>query len=472
MAEENVELSDLAYLYPEFNLIVRDDYSSLYLQTFEKSSENPSKLFSTPKDEWHELARVYDDRIETFPVYTNPYAQRYLHNKNGRFSKIVYEREPFKNRMNEYVNTIDIQNEIDHQLSGWNIFDDCKQGLGFNHNLRELWTSLSLIKDVNTIVIKLKPCIYQHENEIHLSLDKVDDIRRAFNRGNRNRNDRLRIAKRNYVKENILTIIDPEKFPEVIEIKPVGSLVELQINRVSRSTSAEKQKQKIRVIKNELETLAEGAPKELLELHADIERVTLSGMISKFEAMLQENLPEPKWQRFFEDNIFVLTMLLSRPVHLLHKQFNAKSQNITGGGAQIGDFLFGSDSRSLAIIEIKKPSTELFQSGKPYRNNVYAPHYEISGAITQVLTQKSSLHNQWIHLAYNNKSLMNYHADVIKCIVLAGKTPEDEDKLRSFEIFRNSCKDVDVITYDELLGRLKSLLTHLNSNGVEQVDYF
>jgi hypothetical protein len=472
MAEESVELSDLAYIYPELDLVVRDDYSSLYLQTFEKTSENPLKLWSRPKDEWHELARMYDDRIETFPIFTNPHAQRYLYNKNGKFSKIVYERKQLKNRRNIGNNISDIQDEIDRQLSGWNIFDDCRQGLGFNNNLRELWTSLSLIKDVDTIVIKLKPCISQHDNEIHLSLKEIDDIRRAFNRGNRNRNDRLRAAKRNYVKEKILTIIDPDKFPEIIELRPVGSVVELQVNRISRVAEAEKQKQKVRVIRKELETIATGAPKELLELHADIERVTLLGMIQKFEGMLQENLPEPKWQRFFEDNTFVLTMLLSRPVHLLHKQFNARAQNITGEGAQIGDFLFGSSSRSLAIIEIKKPSTELFQSGKPYRNNVYAPNYEISGAITQVLTQKSSLQNQWAQVVFNKRSLIDYHTDVIKCIVLAGKTPKDEDKLKSFEIFRNSCKDVEVITYDELLEKLKSLLTHLNGNEIEQVDCF
>lgn len=468
MLEERVELSDVAYLHPELNLVEKSNYTSLYLQTFEKSKENLTKLWSLPRDEWHELARVYDDRIETFPVFTNPYAQHYLDSKCGKFTKIVFERE-IEERRNKLV---DMEYEIDHQLSGHKCFDSCRQGLGFNNNLRELWTSLSLIKDVDTIFVRLKRCTTQKNNEIHLSINEIDDIRRAFNRGNRNRNDRLRAAKRNYVKEKVLTVIDPERFPEIIEIKSVGSLVELQVNRISRVAAAEKQKQKVRVIKKELEEIARGAPKELLELHADIERVTLSGMIKKFEGMLQENLPEPKWQRFFEDNTFVLTMLLSRPVHLLHKQFNARSPNISGEGAQIGDFLFGSNSRSLAIIEIKKPSTELFQNGKPYRNNVYAPNYEISGAITQVLTQKSSLQNQWAQVVFNNKSLVNYYTDVIKCIVLAGKTPEDEDKIKSFEIFRNSCKDVEVITYDELLEKLKSLLTHLNGNQIEQVDCF
>ncbi|HHQ4902815.1 TPA: Shedu immune nuclease family protein [Aeromonas veronii] len=459
--EQNIDLDDSAFLSPELNLVKNKGYSSLYLQTFMKSPLDPMKIWSKPESEWHELARVYNDRIETFPIYTNPFAQRYLCSKNGKFSVIVYERKSNNNIEN---NIRDIESEIDN-LSGWNIFDDCRQGLGLNNNLRDLWGALSLIREADTLIIKIHPSISKNKNEIHLSIKEIDDIRRAFNRGNRNKNDKLRLAKRNYVKEKILTVIDPIKFPELIEVNSVRPLVELKVNRVSKAATAEMQKQKVRIIKKELVSIASDAPRELLELHADIERVTLSGMIDKFEVMLQGDLPEPKWQSFFEDNTFVLTMLFCRPVYLLHTQFNARSPNITGAGAQIGDFLFGEKSSSLAIIEIKKPSTELVKNGGPYRNNVYAPHYEVSGAITQVLTQKSSLQNQWVQLTFNNRSLNRYRSDVIKCIVLAGKTPEDEDKLNSFNLFRNSCQDVEVITYDELLDKLKILLVHLSNNG-------
>jgi hypothetical protein len=35
--------------------------------------------------------------------------------------------------------------------------------------------------------------------------------------------------------------------------------------------------------------------------------------------------------------------------------------------------------------------------------------------------------------------------------------PEEPIKLRSFEVFRNACKDVDIITFDELLEKLEFL---------------
>ncbi len=36
-------------------------------------------------------------------------------------------------------------------------------------------------------------------------------------------------------------------------------------------------------------------------------------------------------------------------------------------------------------------------------------------------------------------------------------------KRRSFEIFRNACKDVDVVTFDELLEKLRLMLSYLNN---------
>ncbi|MHC8361609.1 hypothetical protein ACYZUA_15125 [Pseudomonas sp. LS2P72] len=54
-----------------------------------------------------------------------------------------------------------------------------------------------------------------------------------------------------------------------------------------------------------------------------------------------------------------------------------------------------------------------------------------------------------------------------KCEVIAGITPVEQAKLRSFEVFRNACKDVDVVTFDELLSKLPFLLGHLSPKAVE-----
>lgn len=46
-------------------------------------------------------------------------------------------------------------------------------------------------------------------------------------------------------------------------------------------------------------------------------------------------------------------------------------------------------------------------------------------------------------------------ADVIECVVVAGTLSSDQIQLRSFEVFRNACKEVDVVTFDEFLAKLE-----------------
>lgn len=103
---------------------------------------------------------------------------------------------------------------------------------------------------------------------------------------------------------------------------------------------------------------------------------------------------------------------------------------------------------------------------KEYGNDVYAPGFDLVGAMTQVLTQKHMLVRKWMTHADDNPSLNEYSPKTIKCVILAGMKPEKKEVLDSFNIFRNSCKDVDIFTYDELLDKLKLLRKYLTRNEV------
>jgi hypothetical protein len=388
-----------------------------------KRQESPKEMGqwrSLPQEDWYHIATIYSEKIETHPVYLMPHTQRYLTPKHGVITKIIYSRDNEKPLPNT---DSDAYHDVFANTPP-NICDDLYFGCGLSKELTPVWRGLLKIRGIDSIKIidNGKPRVQEHI--VIISRAHLDEIRIDFNRADKRRRSQLRSAKQWHVRNEILNEINPDAFPRLI-FSDESKLVEMKFEKSRRNDSKSSQiKEKLEAVKQSIGNIASNAPRELLSLHADIERITLSGMIDKFENMLQKDLSEQRWQCFFEDNTFVLTMLFSRPVHLLHTQFNARSSNMTGSGAQIGDFLFGEKSRSLAIIEIKKPSTELIKSGSPYRNNVYAPHYEISGAITQVLTQKSSLQNEWFQHTHYNKSLNDYRSDIIKCIVLAGKTPD------------------------------------------------
>ena len=45
--------------------------------------------------------------------------------------------------------------------------------------------------------------------------------------------------------------------------------------------------------------------------------------------------------------------------------------------------------------------------------------------------------------------------------------PSDEDQQKSFELYRRNSKDVEIVTFDELLSKLKELSTFLNPEKTE-----
>jgi hypothetical protein len=107
------------------------------------------------------------------------------------------------------------------------------------------------------------------------------------------------------------------------------------------------------------------------------------------------------------------------------------------------------------LVEVRLGRTR--QSAAKVR---YGPSAELSGAITQALYQQSALHSNWL-FHQTQLELWDLRPDATKCVVIAGMTPMEEAQRRSFEIFRNACKNVEVVTFDELLGKLKILLHNL-----------
>ncbi len=124
-----------------------------------------------------------------------------------------------------------------------------------------------------------------------------------------------------------------------------------------------------------------------------------------------------------------------------------------GQGAKIADFLLATASTgNLAIIEIKRPDTELLTK-TAYREGVHAPSSELSATIVQILDQRFKLHKNLVNLK-EESGLHDIHAYSMRCIVIAGTVPQSAREKKSLELVRNSLADVMVVTFDELLGRL------------------
>jgi hypothetical protein len=112
-------------------------------------------------------------------------------------------------------------------------------------------------------------------------------------------------------------------------------------------------------------------------------------------------------------------------------------------------------TNNAAIVEIKRPSTKLLNDN-PYRADVYTPSLELAGSVNQALDQKYHFEQEITQLAKNSEE-HELESFSVHCCLIIGTVPSGKDQRKSFELFRGNSKDVHIVTFDELLEKLKQL---------------
>jgi hypothetical protein len=213
--------------------------------------------------------------------------------------------------------------------------------------------------------------------------------------------------------------------------------------------------------------IAEDQPEKLAKLRGDIELVTLEALITRYEGMLGENLVEGRWQDFFNENPFILNMAFGYPVIKVRDQASVGGRKLSGDGEKITDFLVkNSLTNNTAIFEIKTPQTPLLNK-TPFRDGVYTPSADLSGSINQTLDQKYQFQKQIAQIKDNTR-LYDIESYAVHCCLVIGKAPDGDDRKKSFELFRRNSKDVEIVTFDELLEKLKQLSAFLRAAEAER----
>jgi hypothetical protein len=218
----------------------------------------------------------------------------------------------------------------------------------------------------------------------------------------------------------------------------------------------------IGALSNHAADIAKDQPKKLAKLRGDIELVTLEALITRFESMLTGELPEDRWQEFFNENPFILNMAFGYPVIKVRDQASVGGRKLSGEGEKITDFLVkNSLTNNTAIFEIKTPQTPILNK-TPFREGVFTPSSDLSGSINQALDQKYQFQKQIVKRKENTR-LYDIESYAVHCCLIIGKTPDGDDRKKSFELFRRNSKDVEVVTFDELLEKLKQLSIFLRA---------
>ncbi len=167
------------------------------------------------------------------------------------------------------------------------------------------------------------------------------------------------------------------------------------------------------------------------------------------------------WQPLFKREAWILSQIFSAPFVFVDDEFFVWWKRGNNQGGVYTDYLFqNSITRNIAFIEVKTPITWLVWKTK-YRwkndtdnNTVYPISDELSWAINQLLNQKKTFLQKQDSLEESDKFTYN-----TRCILISWNTDSlSEWQLKSFELYRSSLKDVEIITFNELLKKIQNLL--------------
>ncbi len=342
---------------------------------------------------------------------------------------------------------------------------DYAYGLGFAKPYRFIIDAVEDLSDCTELVIASKHTTGpdQSGNQIfYISKQDFEQLRVGLNKIDRHAQSAVRAVKWTTA-HNILAerIGVPKQDPKTGR-HPYRKL--FTVAAEGKDELSEKdQTAVIGMLTNNVADIAKDQPEKLTKLRGDIELVTLDALITRYERMLSEKLVEGRWQDFFNENPFILSMAFGYPVIKVQDQASIGGRKLSGEGDKITDFLLKNClTNNTAIFEIKTPQTQLLNK-TPFRDGVFTPSADLSGSINQALDQKYQFQKQ-ISQIKDNTRLYDIESYAVHCCLVIGRAPDGDDRKKSFELFRRNSKDVEIVTFDELLEKLKQLSAFLREN--------
>ena len=185
------------------------------------------------------------------------------------------------------------------------------------------------------------------------------------------------------------------------------------------------------------------------ELAAGLLSAKRINAISEYEKMLEGDLVEPDWQKWFENNSWVLG---SEFVRVLDER-SIDTKNIS-------DFLMEAYDGFLDIVEIKRPEGDMTFWAKSQDHGNYYPSTDLVKAITQASIYIYEVERE----ANSNKFLEK--VDGVKtvkprCILIFGRSVNwNPEQIEAFRILNSEYHNISILTYDHVLDRAKRVVGH------------
>ena len=347
---------------------------------------------------------------------------------------------------------------------------DLRFGLGLAKPYWPIVEAVEQLSDCTEMILsrERRTGVDDEDGAFYIAFDDFDALRKSINRITRHGQNAARALKEATAYNTLAERLGDPTLPVKRTSHKTRQLIADALEGKER-LDEEDQSRIVEAVSTHLDTIVTSKPELTAKLHADIELATLDRFIESFHQAIKKKRKEPWWQNFFSVNPIALSLVFGCPVVTVHGQASVGGRRFSGRGDRIADFLVkNSVTNNVAIVEIKTPNTAILHK-KRYRDNVYTPSTDLSGAIGQVLDQQRELQ---ANMAQFKDSSRNYSLESysIRGCVIIGMMPNEEARRKAVELCRGNSKDVDVVTYDELLAKIRQVRDHLKSPEVRAVD--
>ena len=345
---------------------------------------------------------------------------------------------------------------------------DYDHGLGFKQGYRHIVAAIEDISDCDHLVVArdTETGIDLERRVFHLSWRDLEVLRKNIDKVNRHSRNAANSVNAATVRNFLAGAVGEPEVPVKFGTSPLRRRFTKQALVGEHYLPDEDHELFLEVLSANASQLAAQQPKRIALVQQELELANLTEIIDIYKAMLLTDTTEADWQQFFSDNPYMLSLGFGYPVIRLQDQAFMGGRDISGKGDKIADFLFKNRlTNNSAIVEIKTPRARLLNE-IDFRGGVYAPNRELVEGVSQVLDQKHRFEGEIAHLQRNSKR-SDFETYAVHCCLLIGLMPKAEAKRKSLELFRGNSKAVDVVTFDELLEKLRDLRAFLQTGAGE-----
>lgn len=347
---------------------------------------------------------------------------------------------------------------------------DFEYGLGLQKDYRFIINAIEEIDGVTALVLsdEHQQKIKIEEGFCSISYSFFDQLRKQINRVSNRSQAAARIVKKFSAHNLIAYYLEDPSYPQKSFKLKDGSLEQMigheEPNYQTELTEQEKSEAIEHVVRNK-DSISRTQPAKLLKLKNELELVSLEELIRQYDEYLSRKLSETHWQKLFLENPFILSLTFGYPTIRIQDQAFVGGRKVSGAGDAISDFLSRNAlTNNTCLFEIKRPSSKLLNE-REYRQGIYSPASELAGAVTQLSDQIYEW-QKGIATTKENSRMYDIETFAVHGVLVIGITPSEPDRIKSFELFRHNSKNIHVITFDELLEKLKQLHKFLSDDSI------